>query len=123
MKYSKAIIQNLSYWGRYRNPCVVIKLPQSSLCIPRSSIFQEAGHHIGAILKRNNKNLNHEGANLLHNSVRAAGGSTLMAEYWGYCATERVADQIATQPTNWIEAITLHSIYSGSSGSSLADAA
>jgi hypothetical protein len=109
---------DISLWDRLRNPCAVIKVPQNSVCTPRSSIFHEAGHQIGSIT-----GLNREGAELLYNTVRAAGGSQVVAEYWRHCATEIVADQVATQLTNWIGAITLYNIYSGSSGSSLGTAA
>jgi hypothetical protein len=109
---------DISLWDRLRNPCAVIKVPQNSINTPRSSIFHEAGHQIGSIT-----GLNKEGANLLFNTVRAAGGSLLLAEYFKLCATEIIADQVATQLTNWIGAITLYNIYSGSSGSSLGRAA
>jgi hypothetical protein len=109
---------DISLWDRIRNPCAVIKVPQNSICTPRSSIFHEAGHQVGSIT-----GLNREGASLLYNTVRAAGGSLRLAEYWKLCATEIVADQIATQLTNWIGALTLYNIYSGSSGSSLGSGA
>jgi hypothetical protein len=109
---------DISLWDRHRNPCAVIKVPQNSLSTPRSSIFHEAGHQIGSIT-----GLNREGANLLYNTVRAAGGSQYLADYYRLCATEIIADQVATQLTNWIGAITLYNIYSGSSGSSLGAAA
>ncbi len=109
---------DISLWDRLRNPCAIIKVPQNSINTPRSSIFHEAGHQIGSIT-----GLNKEGANLLYNTVRAAGGSSSLAEYYRLCATEIVADQVATQLTNWIGAITLYNIYSGSSGSSLGRAA
>ncbi len=109
---------DISLWDRFRNPCAVIKVPQNSISTPRSSIFHEAGHQIGSIT-----GLNREGANLLYNTVRAAGGSPSLAEYYRLCATEIVADQVATQLTNWIGATTLYNIYSGSSGSSLGTAA
>ena len=32
---------DISLWDRIRNPCAVIKMPQSNLGIPRSSIFHE----------------------------------------------------------------------------------
>jgi hypothetical protein len=109
---------DIALWDRIRNPCAVIKVPQNSICTPRSSIFHEAGHQIGSIT-----GLNREAANLLYNTVRAAGGSIRLAQYWRLCATEIVADQVATQLTNWIGALTLYNIYSGSSGSSLGRAA
>jgi hypothetical protein len=109
---------DISLWDRLRNPCAVIKVPQNSISTPRSSIFHEAGHQIGSITR-----LNQEAANLLYNTVRAAGGSASLAEYYRLCATEIVADQVATQLTNWVGAITLYNIYSGSSGSSLGTAA
>jgi len=109
---------DIALWDRMRNPCAVIKIPQNSICTPRSSIFHEAGHQIGSIT-----GLNHEGAQLLYNTVKGAGASSELAEYWRFCATEIVADQIATQLTNWIGALTLFNIYSGSSGSSLGTAA
>jgi hypothetical protein len=107
---------DISLWDRLRNPCAIIKMPQSSVRTPRSSIFHEAGHQIGSIT-----GLNREAAKLLYNTIRNAGGpdSEYVASYWKHCATEIVADQIATQLTNWIGAITLYNIYSGSSGSSL----
>jgi hypothetical protein len=105
---------DVALWDRIKNPCAVIKVPQNSICTPRSSIFHEAGHQIGSIT-----GLNREGADLLYNTIRAAGGSSRLADYWRLCATEIVADQIATHLTNWIGAITLYNIYSGSSGSSL----
>jgi hypothetical protein len=105
---------DISLWDRLRNPCAVIKVPQNTIWTPRSSVFHEAGHQIGSIT-----GLNREGADLLYNTVRAAGGSTWLAEYWRFCATEIVADQVATQLTNWVGATTLYNIYSGSSGSSL----
>jgi hypothetical protein len=109
---------DISLWDRLRNPCAVIKVPQNTICTPRSSIFHEAGHQVGSIT-----GLNREGADLLYNTIRAAGGPPWLAEYWKFCATEIVADQIATQLTNWVGAITLYNIYSGSSGSSLGSAA
>ena len=105
---------DISLWDRMRNPCAIIKLPQSTLNMPRSSIFHEAGHQIGSIT-----GLNREVADLLYNTVRNAGGSHILAQYYRYCATEIVADQVANQLTNWISAITLYNIYSGGSGSSL----
>lgn len=109
---------DISLWDRIRNPCAVIKVPQNSICTPRSSIFHEAGHQIGSIT-----GLNREAAWLLYNTIRRAGGSQVLAEYWRHCASEIVADQVATQLTNWIGALTLYNIYSGSSGSSLGPAA
>jgi hypothetical protein len=109
---------DISLWDRLKNPCAVIKVPQNSISTPRSSIFHEAGHQIGSIT-----GLNHEVANLLYNTIKAAGGSPSLAEYYRLCASEIVADQVATQFTNWIGAITLYNIYSGSSGSSLGAAA
>lgn len=109
---------DIALWDRIKNPCAVIKIPQNSICTPRSSIFHEAGHQIGSIT-----GLNREGADLLYNAVRAAGGSQQLARYWAFCATEIVADQVATHLTNWISAITMYNIYSGSSGSSLGSAA
>ena len=109
---------DISLWDRMRNPCAIIKLPQSTLNMPRSSIFHEAGHQIGSIT-----GLNREVADLLYNTVRNAGGSHILAQYYRYCATEIVADQVANQLTNWISAITLYNIYSGGSGSSLGTAA
>jgi hypothetical protein len=107
---------DISLWDRLRNPCAIIKMPQNSVRTPRSSIFHEAGHQIGSITS-----LNREVAKLLYNTIRNAGGSNseFLANYWKYCTNEIVADQIATQLTNWIGAITLYNIYSGSSGSSL----
>jgi hypothetical protein len=105
---------DVSLWDRYRNPCAVIKMPQSNICTPRSSIFHEAGHQIGSIT-----GLNKEGAELLFNTVRSSGGSVALANYWKFCATEIIADQIATQLTNWIGALTMFNIYSGSSGSTI----
>jgi hypothetical protein len=107
---------DISLWDRLRNPCAIIKMPQNSVRTPRSSVFHEAGHQIGSIT-----GLNREAAKLLYNTIRNAGGldSEYVAAYWKQCATEIVADQIATQLTNWIRAITLYNIYPGSSGSSL----
>jgi hypothetical protein len=107
---------DISLWDRLRNPCAIIKMPQNSVRTPRSSIFHEAGHQIGSIT-----GLNREVARLLYNTIRNVGGpdSEFVASYWKHCATEIVADQIATQLTNWIGAITLYNIYSGSSGSEL----
>jgi hypothetical protein len=107
---------DISLWDRLRNPCAIIKMPQNSVRTPRSSIFHKAGHQVGSITS-----LNREAAKLLYNTIRNAGGSDSehLANYWKHCATEIVADQIATQLTNWIGAITLYNIYSGSSGSSI----
>jgi hypothetical protein len=105
---------DISLWDRIRNPCAVIKIPQSSVLTPRSSIFHEAGHQVGSIT-----GLNREGASLLYRTVKASGGSSTLAEYFRHCAVEIVADQVATQLTNWIGATTMYNIYSGSSGSSL----
>jgi hypothetical protein len=105
---------DISLWDRLRNPCAVIKIPQSNIRTPRSSIFHEAGHQVGSIT-----GLNQEAAELLYNTVKAAAGSEWLAEYWKFCATEIVADQIATQLTNWVGATTMYNIYSGSSGSTL----
>ena len=104
---------DLSLWDRLKNPCAVIKLPQSSLNTPRSSIFHEVGHQIGSIT-----GLNREGADLLSNTIKGSGGSTELAKYWKFCSTEIIADQFATQLTNWIGGITLFNIYAGS-GSTL----
>jgi hypothetical protein len=109
---------DISLWDRIRNPCAVIKIPQSNIRTPRSSIFHEAGHQVGSIT-----GLNREAAELLYNTVKSAGGSEWLAQYWRFCATEIVADQIATQLTNWIGAITMYNIYSGSSGSRLGQGA
>jgi hypothetical protein len=109
---------DIALWDRLRNPCAVIKVPQSNILTPRSSIFHETGHQIGSIT-----GLNKECAELLYNVVRAAGGSEALAQYWKFCGIEIVADQVATQLTNWIGAITMYNIYSGSSGSSLGRAA
>lgn len=105
---------DISLWDRIRNPCAIIKLPQSSLYIPRSSIVHEVGHQIGSIT-----GLNKETASLLYNTIRSEGGSERLANYWKLCSTEIIADQIATQLTNWISALTLYNIYSGSAGSSI----
>jgi len=102
---------DLSLWDKIRNPCAVIKMPQSNLCIPRSSIFHEAGHQIGSIT-----GLNKEAAFLIYNTIIKCGGSKELARYWRFCATEIVADQIATQLTNWVGALTMFSIYSGTMG-------
>ncbi len=110
---SAAILRaGVSLWDRMRNPCAVIKLPQSTLNIPRSSIFHEAGHQIASIT-----GLNREVADLLYSTVRSAGGTHRLAQYYRFCATEIVADQVANQMTNWIGAVTLYNIYSGGSGS------
>jgi len=109
---------DISLWDRMRNPCAVIKLPQSTLNMPRSSIIHEAGHQIGSIT-----GLNREITGMIYSIVRNVGGSHMLSQYYRYCATEIVADQIANQMTNWISAITLYNIYSGGSGSSLGPAA
>ena len=102
---------DISLWDRMKNPCAVIKMPQSNLCFPRSSIFHEAGHQVASIT-----GFNQEGANLLYDTIINAGGSVSLASYWKYCAKEIVADQIATHLTNFIGSTTLYSIYSGSVG-------
>ncbi|MGH9978413.1 MAG: hypothetical protein ACRD8Z_21665, partial [Nitrososphaeraceae archaeon] len=109
---------DISLWDRMRNPCAVIKLPQATLNLPRSSILHEAGHQIGSIT-----GLNREVSEIMYRAVRNAGGSHQLANYYRFCATEIVADQVANQMTNWISAITLYNIYSGGSGSSLGAAA
>jgi hypothetical protein len=102
---------DMSLWDKLRNPCAVIKMPQSNLCIPRSSIFHEAAHQIGSIT-----GLNKEAASIIYNTIIKGGGSVYLANYWKFCATEIVADQIATQLTNWIGALTMFNIYSGTIG-------
>jgi hypothetical protein len=110
---------DISLFDSHRNPCAIIKLPQSSLAIPRSSLLHEVGHQLATIVNHKGKNLNREGADLIYNTVRAAGGSSALANYFRYCHSEIIADQFAVQLTNWLAAITLYNIYSGSSGSSL----
>jgi hypothetical protein len=102
---------DISLWDRIRNPCAVIKMPQSNLGIPRSSIFHESGHQIGSIT-----GLNKETASLLHRTIISNKGSKTLARYWKFCATEIIADQIATHLTNWIGALTMFNIYSGAAG-------
>jgi hypothetical protein len=109
--------EGIALWDRFKNPCAVIKIPQNSINTPRSSVFHEAGHQLGTIT-----GLDQEAADLLYNTVRAAGGSRSLAEYYRNCTREIVADQIATQLTNWITAITIYNIYS-SLGSVLGTAA
>jgi hypothetical protein len=102
---------DISLWDKFRNPCAIIKMPQSNLCIPRSSIFHEAAHQIGSIT-----GLNREISFILYNTILKNGGSKTLALYWKFCATEIIADQIATQLTNWIGALTMFNIYSGTAG-------
>jgi len=102
---------DMTLWDKIRNPCAIIKMPQSNLCIPRSSIFHEAAHQIGSIT-----GLNKEAASVIYHTIVKCGGSTNLANYWKFCATEIVADQIATQLTNWMGSLTMFNIYSGALG-------